>query len=353
MLFDFCKMYSMLDYNSYIDRLSEILRINSTTGMCDEIGGYIKCEMQKLGLHPQSMHKGGIFVDIGGVGNPLYIMVHCDTIGLIIKSINQDGTLKVAPIGGLRPYHAELANINVHTRSGRIYTGTIFRHHSCFHIAPEGYFEQQPSFDLNLCIVLDEDVTTKQDVELLGINIGDLISLSPNTIITNNGYIKSRFIDNKACVAMIMELTKNLVISASKLTRNVIIGYTMYEEVGHGGAWIPCGVKDVLSVDVACVGPDSNSSEKRVTLFAYDSRFPYHYGLLQELIQSAQDANCEYSVDVITPRGGTDSDSAIISGNDVRHGALGPGIRGCHSYERTNFLAITNTYNLLFKYITQ
>ena len=125
----------------------------------------------------------------------------------------------------------------------------------------------------------------------------------------------------------------------------------MYEEINHGGAWIPEGTKDVLSLDIACVGPANTSDEKKVSIFAKDARFPYHYGMVNELIDAAEAAGIRYEVDVFTPSYGTDSDAAVVSGHDVRHGAIGPGTTGSHGYERTHLEGLKQTYLLLKEYI--
>ena len=136
-----------------------------------------------------------------------------------------------------------------------------------------------------------------------------------------------------------------------KCKRNIKAFFTMFEEIGHGGAWLPEGTKDIISLDIAPVAPTQVSSEKKVSLFAKDSRFPYHYEMLTELVDAAEKVGAAYEVDVFTPRYGTDSDFAITAGNNVRHAALGPGTIGSHGYERTHIDSLNNMYQLLLEYI--
>lgn len=334
-------------------KLIDLLNIDSPTGMYSDIESYIVSFLHDYGLKPNLMRKGGAWVDLGGVGDVLYIMVHCDTIGLVVNGINSDGTLKVTYIGGLRAHSSERANVRLYTKNGRMFTGTIQRIHSCVHSAPIGFNEQPANYDTNLCLMLDELLHTEKEVQELGIQKGDIIALTPDFIFTDNGFVKSRYLDDKVNVAIMLTLINELHQKCIELKKHVMIGFTMYEEIGHGGSWIPPGVQDVLSVDIALVGPTTTSKEDAVTIYTQDTRFPYHYGMLQELVETAETAGVRYNLDIMYPKGGTDSDSTILAGYDVRHAAIGPGVIGSHGYERAHLLGIQNTYQLLKNYIAK
>lgn len=344
----------MFDPIEYKKVLLDLLDINSVSGLSGEIETYISEFIRELGVNPILMNKGGVYVDIGGESNDiLYITAHCDTIGFIVKSINCDGTIKIMNIGGSKVTSVEDRNIIIHTRKGKNYTGVIYRIHSCPQIAPDGFYNEIASFDSNLCVVLDEHVSNKTEVEQLGINVGDIISLEPNCKFTDNGFIKSHYLDNKISVAILLLLAKDIIINNRKLYRHVVLGFTMYEEVGHGSAWIPQYTKSVLSVDAACTGPSSNTTERTVTIYAADARSPYHTSMINSLLHHAECTSCDAVIDILSPRGSTDCMSSIFSGNDVQFATIGPGIRGMHGYERTHIGSIENTYRLLSEYILE
>ena len=332
--------------------LVDLLNIDSPTGLYLEIEEYICSFIKNRGYTPNRMRKGGVWFDLGGEGDVLYIMSHCDTIGLVVNEINANGTIKVTYIGGLRAHSAERANVKLYTKDGGIYTGTIQRIHSCVHTAPIGFNEQPADYDTNLCLVLDEMVKTKADVDKLGIRRGDIVALSPDYVFTENGFIKSRFLDDKVNVALILTLIEELYKSNLNFTKHVIWGFTMYEEIGHGGSWIPSNIQDVMSVDIAPSSLTTASKEDAVTIYTQDSRFPYHYIMVKELIDTAEKSDIKYNLDMMYPKGGTDSDSSILAGHDVRHTAIGPGVIGSHGYERTHISGITATYSLIKNYIT-
>ena len=127
--------------------------------------------------------------------------------------------------------------------------------------------------------------------------------------------------------------------------------FACYEEIGHGTTWLPGNVRDVLALDIAPTGPDQNSDEQKVSIFAKDSRFPYHSGMTAELRDTARRAGVDYVMDIFTPHYGTDGDASVLAGYDIRHAAIGPGTANSHGYERTHLDGLRNTYDLLLAYI--
>ena len=184
----------------------------------------------------------------------------------------------------------------------------------------------------------------------LGIDTGDFIALEPRFMMSN-GYLKSRFIDDKACAAVLLSAMKELREQGLELGRKVYAYFSMYEEIGHGTTWLPRDVRDMLAIDIAPTGPEQNSDERRVSIFAKDSRYPYHWGMTNELRETARDAGVDYVMDVFTPHYGTDCDPSLTAGYDIRHAAIGPGTANSHGYERTHIKGLENTYLLLMAYL--
>ena len=205
-------------------------------------------------------------------------------------------------------------------------------------------------FRKNVCVVLDVPVRTAAETRALGIDTGDYIALEPRYAFSG-GYIKSRFIDDKACAAVLLNGMKAVREQGLRLKRKVIAYFACYEEIGHGTAWLPEGVADVLALDIAPTGPDQNSDERKVSVFAKDSRFPYHRGMAAELREAAERAGADYVMDVFTPHYGTDGDGSVLAGYDIRHGAIGPGTANSHGYERTHVDGLKNTFDLMMAYI--
>ena len=333
-----------------MNMLEGLLKIDSTTGQFREIQDYVCKEVEDLGYTPVCTHKGGVIVDLGGEGDPLCVTAHLDDIGLMVRHINADGTLNVCPVGGLYPFYCVMDNVNVHTRDGKVYSGTVCRIPNSIHVTEEELRDVQGDFRKNVCVVLDEDVKCAEDTRKLGIETGDMIGIEPRFKYVN-GYIKSHFVDDKAAAAILLAAMKTIKEEKMKLNRKVYAYFAMYEEIGHGTTYLPQDVKDVLAIDIAPIGPDQNSDEKKVTIFAKDSRFPYHYEMTNELRTCAIENKIDYVMDIFTPHYGTDADGSILAGYDIRHAAIGFGTANSHGYERTHIDGLKNTYDLFMAYI--
>lgn len=124
-----------------------------------------------------------------------------------------------------------------------------------------------------------------------------------------------------------------------------------HEEIGFGGSWLPDNVAEFLAVDIACIGPEQTSDERKVSIFFKDTRAPYHFDLTRDLEKKAKKAKINFVPDIFTPHYGTDADTSLVAGYDIRHAAIGPGTRATHGYERTHIDAIRDTYTLVAAYM--
>ena len=343
---------SFFDEQYTLDTFQVLLAVDSTTGQYRAIQEKAAELIRSLGFEPVLTRKGGVLADLGGEGEPLVITAHLDDIGLMVRKINPDGTLNVCPVGGLYPFYCVTENVRVYPAGGDVLTGTVCRTPNSVHVTEDELKKEHGDFRTNVCVVLDRPVKTAEDTRALGVETGDYIALEPRFTLSG-GYIKSRFVDDKACVAVLLNLMKAVREQGLKLKRKVIAYFACYEELGHGTAWLPAGVQDILALDIAPTGPDQNSEEHKVSIFAKDSRFPYHSGMTAELRETAKAAGVDYVMDIFTPHYGTDGDGSILAGYDIRHAAIGPGTANSHGYERTHLDGLRSTYELLLAYLTR
>lgn len=341
------------DESYCLSAFERLLAKDSTTGQYEEIQQLL-CEMlDEMGVGYTVTRKGGVIAELGGEGNALVVTAHLDDIGLMVRHVNADGTLNVCPVGGLYPFYCVTENVRIHTRCGKVYTGSICRTPNSVHVTEEELRLALPDYRTNVCVVLDEDVKSAADTKALGIDTGDMIALEPRCVVTEKGYIKSRFIDDKACAAVLLAAMKRIREQGIKLNRKVYAYFAMYEEIGHGTTYLPDGVTDILAIDIAPTGPQQNSDEKKVSIFCKDSRFPYHWAMTNELRAAAIRSGADYVMDIFTPHYGTDCDPSVVAGYDIRHAAIGPGTANSHGYERTHIEGLRNTYMLLMAYLTE
>jgi len=339
-----------LDY--ILDETKKLLAIDSPSGFTERAASYVMDEYTALGYTPVRTTKGGVFCEISrnpNKGDSLMMEAHIDTLGAMVCEIQPNGYLKLSPIGGMNANNAEAENCKIYTREGKIYTGTFQLCDASVHV--NGKFDETSrSYDV-MEVVLDEKVKTKEDTLALGILPGDIVCFDPRTTITENGYIKSRFLDDKLSAGILLGFAKFIKDEKIMLPRTIYHHITVYEEVGHGGAAsIPSDVSEVLSVDMGCVGNGLSCTEHQVYICAKDSRGPYTYDVVTNLINAAKHQNIDFAVDVY-PYYGSDADVALTAGHDVRHGLIGAGVYASHGYERSHIDGVRNTFLLLTEYV--
>ena len=338
----------MYDYKKIFTLASEILAIPSPSGYTKNVIDYLVKLCEKENFQYERQNNGSLVVTIKGESNyTIGLGAHVDTLGAMVSAINGDGTLKFDTIGGpsLPTYDGEYCQVI--TRDGKTYSGTFLCRAQAVHVHKNARNMERNTDTMH--VRLDELVHNKQDVKNLGIANGDYIALDPKTTVTESGYIKSRFLDDKLSVAIIFELLKQLKEEniTPKYTLKVII--STYEEVGFGSSYIP-QVNEMLAVDMGCVGEHLEGSEEKVSICAKDSAGPYNYDMNTKLINLAKELKLDYAVDVF-PYYSSDVSAALRAGNNIKGALIGSGVAASHGMERTHLKGIINTYELLKAYI--
>lgn len=337
----------MTDTLDYIgEQLKALTSIPSPTGFIRAVTDYVMNALEEMGFAPERSTKGNVLVCLGGEGEPLVLASHVDTLGAMVRSIKDNGRLRPTTLGGHQWSTADGENCTVHTRDGRVYTGVVLNTEPSSHVADE----KVETLEKNMEILLDENVDTKDDVAGLGIQTGDIIAMDPRTVITKSGYIKSRFLDDKLSASILLGLARAVAAGEVKLARKVSLLFTVYEEVGHGGAFVPTDTCEMISVDMGCVGDDLGCTERMVSICAKDSGGPYNYELVSALADTAKRLSLDYAIDVY-PHYGSDVEATLRAGYDIRHGLIGPGVYASHNYERSHMDGVRNTYELLRAYV--
>ena len=267
----------------------------------------------------------------------------------MVCQVKGNGRLKLTNLGGMNPNNAEAENVRVYTRDGKVIEGTCQLCNASVHVNGD-YSAAKRGWD-TMEIVLDEDVTSAADTGKLGIEVGDIVCFEPRTRRTSSGYLKSRFLDDKLSVGILMGFAKYLADNSIQLKRRTYIHVTVYEEVGHGGsASVPAGITEAISVDMGCVGDGIQCTERQVSICAKDSGGPYSYDVVGKLINAAKSTGADYAVDVY-PYYGSDVEATLRSGADIRHGLIGPGVYASHGYERSHIDGVYNTIQVLRGYL--
>lgn len=333
------------------EQAAELLAIDSPSGYTAKAAQWVKDAFENLGFSAVITRKGGVIIDLGGMdaADGLLLEAHADTLGAMVAAIKGDGRLKLTNLGGMRPENAETENVRVYTRSGRVVEGTCQLANASVHVNGN-YSDAKRSWD-TVEIVPDEDVRSAADTRALGVEVGDIVCFAPRTRRTESGYLKSRFLDDKLSVGILLGFAKYLADHKITPQRRVWVHVTVYEEVGHGGsASVPAGITEAISVDMGCVGDGLQCTEKQVSICAKDSGGPYSYEVVGKLIDAAIRMEADYAVDVY-PFYGSDVEATLRSGVDIRHGLIGAGVYASHGYERSHIDGVYNTLKVICGYL--
>ena len=333
------------------EQTDALLAIDSPSGYTAQAAAWVRDAFASLGFYARITTKGGVLVDLGGEDETdgLLLEAHADTLGAMVAQIKGNGRLKLTSLGGMRPENAETENVRVHSRGGRVIEGTCQLCNASIHVNGS-YGDTKRSWD-TVEIVLDEAVESAADARKLGIEVGDIVCFDPRTRRTAAGYLKSRFLDDKLSVGILLGFAKYLADNKLVPWRRTYAHVTVYEEVGHGGsASVPAGITEAISVDMGCVGDGLQCSERQVSICAKDSGGPYSYEVVGKLIDAAKRTGADYAVDVY-PFYGSDVEATLRSGVDIRHGLIGAGVYASHGYERSHIDGVYNTLKVICGYL--
>lgn len=334
-----------------IATLVDLVSIPSPSGNTNEVIGFVEKFLQELDVETKRNRKGGLIATIPGSdeGNHRMLTAHVDTLGAIVKEIKPSGRLKLDLIGGFRYNSIEGEYCEIETSSDKRFTGTILMHQTSVHVYKDaGKAERNQD---NMEVRIDEEVHNADEVRALGIEVGDFVSFDPRVQTSPSGFIKSRHLDDKASVAILLQLIKQIKTDKIQLPYTTHFLISNNEEIGYGGnSNITPETAEYLAVDMGAMGDGQSTDEYTVSICVKDASGPYHYGLRKNLVQLAAENNIGYKLDIY-PYYGSDASAAIRSGHDIVHGLIGPGIDSSHAFERTHEKSIENTAKLLYHYV--
>ena len=337
-----------------LSQTAALCRIPSPTGFTRAAIDHLAGELSQLGLPLRRTVKGALVATLPG-GDPdlggRTLSAHVDTLGAMVKEIKDDGRLKLTRIGGYDWSTIEGEYCTIHAAGGtNPVTGTILTVKASAHVHGKELAEQKRN-EKSIEVRIDEPVRSDEDVAKLGIEVGDFVSFDPRTIVTENGYIKSRHLDDKACVAILLGVARALVESGREPVAPSALFISNYEEVGHGSsAGLPENTAELIAVDMAAVGKGQTSDEFATTVCVKDSTGPYDFALSRRLIDLARAHDIDCRIDIY-PDYGSDVSQALRAGWDVRGGLVGPGVDASHSFERLHQQSLEETARLLLAYL--
>ncbi len=334
-----------------IETINKLVNIPSPSGYTREVMEYVRKEAEGFGYSCEYSNKGGLIISVPGkTKETLGLSAHVDTLGAMVRSITPGGMLRITLVGGFTMHSIEGSYCKIHTREGKTYTGTILSKSPSVHTYDDARTLER--CEKNMEIRIDEQVKDKEGVLALGINTGDYISFDANFQYTDTGFVKSRHLDDKASVAVLLGLLKDMHEDHIIPERCLKLVISNYEEVGFGASWIPEEITEFIAIDMGAMGEDLNGSEYAVSICAKDSSGPYDYEITTKLINLAKKSGIDYVVDIF-PHYGSDVSAALRGGNNIKGALIGQGVHASHGMERTHVKGLENTLKLLEKYILE
>ena len=335
-----------------VDFLVKLLNVTSPTGFAEPAIAVVEKELSQFSQLQLSRTRKGALVAKWEVESglpPVALTAHVDTLGAVVKEIKSNGRLKLSRIGGIQWPTVETEGVWVFTSTGEKIRGSVLIDTASGHIYSAAGSETHRN-DEHMEVRLDARTTSEKQTRELGISIGDCVAFDPRLEVTN-GFIRSRFLDDKACVANIVSAIKSMVDAGQGPARSAYFLISNYEEVGHGAAaGIPADVAELVTVDMAVVGKGQESDEFNATLCIKDSGGVYHEGLNKKLRALAEQHGIPYKTDVY-PFYGSDGEAFWRAGGDVAVALIGPGIDASHNYERTHTDGLVATTKWIMAYL--
>ena len=338
------------DEQFLLDCFREIVQTPSPVGYPVLLNPVLERYAAMFGQTVRYDNKSTAYITLDGEDNSKTVMLgaHADTLGMMVRTVDADGMLRVRQLGGVNYGSLEGETVTVHTRDGRSYTGLFACQSHSVHVFDDARTLERT--ENTMLVLLDEKVRSKDDVYALGIRHGDFVSVEPRCQVTQSGYLKSRFIDDKAALACCFAMLKYLHEHQRRPKYRTVIAIPYYEEIGMGGTYVPEGVSEYVALDIGLIGPGYDGNEYAVSICAKDNAAPYDYELTTRLVEYAKKAACDYAVDIFY-RYGTDASAALRAGNNLRAAAFGMAVYCSHGMERTHIEGLRNTMNLLLAYV--
>ncbi len=340
--------------HEYLKRvLIDLLNTPSPSGDTDYAIGLVQAELESMGISTRITTKGALIAEIEGhrSDHPRALSSHVDTLGAIVRAIKPSGRLSLSALNGVMWPTVESEGVSIATRSGRQVRGSIVLKNGALHVNRDASTE--PRNEDSLEVRVDERTSSAEETRLLGIEVGDFVYFDPRVEVGEAGFIRSRFLDDKACVACVLAAVQALQMSELKPAQRTTLLFSNFEEVGHGGIdGLPADLQEYVVLDMACIGNGLNGTEFNCSICVKDRSGPYSKHLTDRLRTLANHRGIELKADVY-PYYSSDGGVYWRAGGAAQVALIGPGVDTSHGYERTHMDALTDTAQLIAEYLSE
>ncbi len=333
--------------------LQDLLNTPSPTGDTEWVISFVQQELDSIGIQSVRTHKGALVANLEGLRDdrPRALSSHVDTLGAMVAQIKSNGRLKMTALNSLMWPTVESEGVWVQTRSGRQVRGSIVLANGAGHVNKEAPTAKRDADSMEIRV--DERTSSADETRMLGIEVGDFVYVDPRAELSPSGFVRSRFLDDKACVACALAALKALKDAGVSTAQRTHALFSNYEEVGHGGYdGLPEDLAEMLVLDMACVGEGIQGDEFHCSICLKDSGGPYSKRLTDKIRRIAEAAGVDLKPDIY-PYYGSDGTMYWRAGGNAEVALIGPGVDTSHGYERTHSDALLDTALLVAEYLIE
>ncbi len=345
--------------------LKSLLFAYGPPGQEDEVRALCKKEINSLVDEMWVDPAGNLIGKINGKNkeaSAIRVMVHMDEIAMIVKRVNEDGSLRVNPLGGSYPASFGQGVVDImgdnECFSGVLSFGSMHTTKESPHtnkIMPKEFRgEGQAPFWDNVYITTRK---TPKELAQCGVHPGTRVVISKSRRVLHQfqDCISGYFLDNRAAIAILIETLKKAKNQKTHFESDIYFVATCFEEIGASGA---CYASRTLPGDISIaldVGPVAKEYQ---TVLSSDPIIVY-----QDAVSTYDKAICDYLVKLgqklkmnpqyaVFETYASDASIAMKSGQSAKAALICFPVENTHGYEIAHEDSLNNCVNLLFSYLS-
>lgn len=310
--------------------------LSETPGVSGDESKIRELIQEKVESHADSIETdnfGNLVAKKGSGEKTLMIAAHMDQIGLAVMNVDDNGFISFSKIGGVTLQSLMNQRVKIHTSEGEI-PGVIGM--KPLHLLDKEKRDELPDKEKLFVDVAADD---KEEVEEIGINIGDRITFERDFKELRDGKVTSQAFDNRVGCAVGIEALKRF-----DEDYELAVVFSAQEEVGLKGAKTSAfkiNPDVALAVDVTFAGgvPGVEETEAEIELgdgielqlVQAEGRGLLMPELVRDwLVETAEENNHEFKRKVMEG-GATDAAGIYLTREGIPTGSLGVPIRNMHS----------------------
>ncbi len=316
------------------DRIKTVTELQAVAGHERPVRDYLKDQLSPYVDDLKTDGLGGIFGirrHADADAPTILVAAHMDEVGFLVSNIQDNGTLRVVPLGGWNPLVVSAQRFTLTTQKGEQYpviSGAVPPH-----LLRGTSGASLPKVE---DIVFDAGFSDKVEAESYGVRPGDTIIPDSQTILTaNDKNVISKAWDNRYGVLMVTELLRHL--ADTDLPNTLIAGANVQEEVGLRGAHASTQTfqPDIfLAVDCSPAGDvygDQGAIGEGTLIRFYDPGHVLLEDMKDLLLETAEENGIRYQY--YCGKGGTDAGAAHLQAGGVPSTTIGVCARYIHSHQ--------------------